>query len=83
MDHTFKIKIPGGYLLIEEKGAEYEYPGVWISFLKDGAGPHCDNLIACVEYDTSDEEIRTECYSADFDEPCYIISFPDGQDVMR
>lgn len=36
MDNRFKVKIPGGYLMVEAKGTETEYPGVFISYSEDG-----------------------------------------------
>ena len=82
MENKFKVKIPNGYLMIEEKGAENEYPGVFISFSKDGKGFDTSSMIACVEYDTSSEEIKTETYRKDFEEPNNIICYEDGRDLM-
>ena len=82
MENTFKVKIRNGYLMVEEKGTENEYPGVFISFSKDGKEFDINNIIACVEYDTSSEEIKTETYRKDFEEPNNIICYEDGRDLM-
>ncbi len=81
MAKTMKIKIPTGYLIVEEKGAQNEYPGCWISFSKDGTVNH-DALIACVEYDTAsdDDIILTETYNKESDVPLHIIEFQTGED---
>lgn len=82
MTDKFKVKIPNGYLMVEEKGVENEYPGVFISFSKDGKEFDTSGMIACVEYDTSSEEIKTETYRQDFEEPNYIICYEDGRNLM-
>lgn len=82
MANKFKVKIPNGYLMVEEKGTENEYPGVFISFSKDGKEFDTNNIIACVEYDTFSEEIKTETYRKDFEEPNHIICYEDGRDLM-
>jgi len=78
----FKIKIPNGYLMIEEKGVENEYPGVYVSFSEDGKAYGVGNIIACIEYDTCSEEIKTETYRKDFEEPCNIVTWEDGIDHL-
>ena len=83
MANSFKIKIPNGYLMVEEKGAENDYPGVFISFSTTGEeGFAGQNMIACVEYDTYAGEIKTETYRKDFDDPNNIICYEDGRDLM-
>ena len=82
MGKIFKIKTPIGYFIVEEKGVELEYPGVWISFSKDGK-KYNDELIACVEYDTFNEEIKTECYEKNREDPISIVRYEDGVDLMR
>lgn len=80
--NKFKVKIPSGYLMVEEKGTETEYPGVVVSFSTDGNNPYGENVIACVEYDSSAEEIRTETYEKCYDEPNNIISWEDGRNLI-
>lgn len=82
MDENFKVKIPGGYLVVEEKGSEDEYPGVFISFLKDGKKLNSSDIIACVEYDSLTNEIKTETYRKDSDEPNNIVCYEDGRNIM-
>lgn len=79
MASEFKVKIPDGYLIVEEKGAYDDYPGVFVSLCRDGEEFH--ELIACVEYDSVAEEIKTETYTKDEDEPNHIICFEDGTDI--
>lgn len=80
---AMKIRIPTGYIIIEEKGAEEEYPGCYISFSKDMDSSH-SNMIACVEYDTTmnDGTIFTETYDTDHDEPNHIINWQTGADRL-
>ena len=78
----FRVKIPNGYLMVEAKGCVDEYPGLFISFSKDGKEYDVSNIIACVEYDTCAEEIKTETYRKDFDEPNNIICWEDGRDMI-
>lgn len=80
--NKFKVKTPIGYLMVEEKGAEDEYPGVFVSFSKDGQNFDVSQMIACVEYDSCSEEIRTEVYRKDYDEPNHIIRHEDGYDLV-
>lgn len=82
MANKFKVKIPNGYLMVEEKGAEDEYPGVFISFSEDGKEFDVSKIIACVEYDNPANEIKTETYSKDNDEPNNIICYKDGRNLM-
>lgn len=80
-ENKFKVKMPNGYLMVEEKGVEDEYPGVYIIFSKDGEEYDVNNIIACVEYDSCTEEIKTETYSENCDEPVGVICYPDGRDA--
>ena len=82
MANKFKVKIPNGYLMVEEKGVENEYPGVFISFSEDGKEYDVNNIIACVEYDAYEKEIKTETYIKDCEEPNHIICYDDGMDLM-
>ena len=79
----FKVKTPIGYLMVEAKGAEDEYPGVFISFSEDGNNYDVNQMIACVEYITGENEIVTENYHRDYDEPTHIIVWEDGRDKLR
>lgn len=76
-----KIKVPGGFLIVEEKGTPTEYPGVWISFLKDGEEQ--DTLISCTEYDTEAKRFLTEAYSLNEEQvvPLVIFDHNAEQDI--
>lgn len=78
-----KIRIPTGYLIVEEKGAEDEYPGVFISFSKDGVTYSDNNAIATVEVDTPTGEIQTVTYIQNEEEPNHIIDYRTGRDKAR
>lgn len=82
MKNRFAVKIPGGYLVIEETGTEDEYPGVIIGFSKDGKNYDTHDIVASVEYDTCAEEIRTDVYSKCSHEPISIIRYEDGKDLL-
>lgn len=68
-----KIKVPGGVLIVEEKGAFDEYPGVYVSFLKDGEEK--DTLLSCTEYDTEAGRILTEAYSLNEEKDMPLVIF--------
>ena len=76
-----RVKIPTGYLMIEAKGTETDFPGVYVSFSEDGESPDLNNLIACVEYDTVDNKIKTETYCEYKDEPVAITHYDSGEIV--
>ena len=80
--NKFMVKTPIGCLVVEEKGAENEYPGVFISLLKNGGEFGNDKIVACVEFDTCSEEIKTEVYCEEYEEPTHIIVFEDGRDML-
>lgn len=82
MGNKFKVKIPGGYLMVEAKGTETEYPGVFISYSKDGKEYDASKIIACVEFDSCAEEIRTETYREGIDEPNNIICYESGENLI-
>ena len=67
------VKIPNGYLVVEKKGTENEYPGVLVFFSKDGEHYSTDDIVACVEYDTLEEVIKTETYVKGQEEPTNIV----------
>lgn len=76
----FRVKTPAGYLMVEAKGAYDEYPGVYISFSKNGKEYDAGNMIACVEYITGENEIRTETYVKDREDPVDIREWETGRD---
>jgi hypothetical protein len=70
--HKFKVKTPVGYLMIEQKGTENEYPGVYISFSNEGKEADIGNVVACVEYDNNSKKLMTTTYQKEVDEPSNI-----------
>ena len=76
----FRVKTPKGYLMVEEKGIESEYPGVYISFSPDGKKHDVSQMIACVEYITGEDEIHTETYVKDREDPVDIREWETGRD---
>lgn len=78
----FKVKTPVGYLVVEAKGTEDEYPGVFVGFSEDGEKLDVSQMVACVEFDSCAEEIRTEVYKEGYEEPNNIIRYEDGVDLM-
>lgn len=80
MSGKFRVKTPVGYLMVEEKGAENEYPGVFVSFSGDGKEYDVSEIIACVEYDTGSGEIKTETYVKDEEQPVDILEWKEGRD---
>ncbi len=79
---TIRIKVPTGYIIVEEKGVEEEYPGCYISFSKNGSTS--DDMVACVEYDTTrnDGSLLVETYNTAQDEPNHIIDWKTGDDRL-
>lgn len=73
--NKFSVKTPVGYLMVEEKGAENEYPGVYISFSKDGKQYDVGQMIACVEYDNYTLQIETDSYRENEDTPIEIVPY--------
>ena len=55
------------------KGTDDEYPGLYVSLSPSPDGFNVDQMVACVEYDSSEEVIKTECYMAEAEQPAYII----------
>ena len=81
-EKKFRVETPKGYLMVEAKGVTDEYPGVYISFSEDGSEYDASQMITCVEYLTGDDEIATETYPKDSEEPNHIIIYEDGRDKM-
>ena len=81
---TMKIKIPTGYIIIEAKGSEDNYPGCNVCFSKDGETVNTFDEIACVEYDTTadDGSITVATYKPEEDDPSHIINYQTGKDKI-
>lgn len=80
-DNEFQVKIPGGYLIVEEKGAYDEYPGVCITFSKDGQRPYGEDCVAVVEFDNGKGVLQTACYNSGQEEPAEIIPYSSQEDL--
>ena len=78
--NCFKVETPMGFLMVEEKGVFNEYPGVFISFSKDGKAYDVSQMIACVEYITGEHEIHTETYIKEREDPVDIREWETGRD---
>ena len=78
----FSVRTPEGYLIVQEKGSEDDYPGVQISFTKDNDPSSQKSMVACVEYESTQKELRTEIYQDGYNEPVHIIRYEDGIDVF-
>ena len=76
------VKIPGGYLIVEAKGTESDYPGVYIGMSRNGVTYDQDNMVACIEYVTPDSEIAIESYKRGQEEPTAIMIFEDGRNKL-
>ena len=79
--NKMKIKIPGGYLVVEEKGTVDEYPGIYVNFSKDGETIEADDSIAMIEYD-KDDGIQTVVDVKGKEEPIAIIVNKDGRNKI-
>lgn len=75
-ENTFEVTIPGGKLLIGEKGCIGAYPGVFITFVPEKGR---EDLVAAVEYDDEKNSIQTVCYKKGRDEPAAAVTY-DRQD---
>ena len=66
---SIRVRTPEGVIVAEAKGALDDYPGIWI-FEGDNKPL---NMIAAVEYNTSDKRLQTEAYQTGVDEPRSIL----------
>ena len=80
MRGIMKIKTPAGYMIVEEKGTEDEYPGIYVSFSKDGKGKDIGTLIATVEYDSLSGVHQTVAYAMEQDEATNVVVWETGVD---
>lgn len=78
---ALKIEFPGGFLLVTEKGDFHSYPGVYVEMYREhDDGTIESDLVAAVEYNTDENEIRTEAYEKGNAAPVSIISYETGAD---
>ena len=78
---TFKVKLPNGYLVCKEHGMINDFPGVAISFSKNGEF-NWDNLIAIVEYEIVMGIIQTCAYNSN-DDRGVAIRYNTGEIVAE
>ncbi len=67
------IKTPAGYLVVKQKGASDDYPGVWVMLSKDGVEE--GDFVACVEYDATNNVVQTVSYKPNNDYPQSITYY--------
>lgn len=70
------VETPKGAIHVESKGAMSSYPGVHITTQVDG----CEELVACVEYDTESECFRVTGYNYGQDTPCSNFDPESGEE---
>ena len=75
---SIKVETPEGFIVVEVKGANDDYPGVYITTQNNGA----EELIACAEFDTVDKRTLVSCYCYGNDNPVTIINAETGDDQM-
>lgn len=80
MVNKFKVRIPSGYLMVEEKGTLDEYPGVYVMYSKDGKTFDASQMVVCAEYDTGAGSILETTYVEGRDEPVNILDWETGRD---
>lgn len=69
--NSYSFNLPDGrVLVVTPKDKEGNYPGFYISWQGNGE----EELVACVDYNSDAEEIRTEVYKQGENEPAYIIT---------
>ncbi len=72
------INTPKVQLIIETKDVDGDYPGVYVQLRTDKD----TNMVACVEYIKSDDELCIENYSREYDAPTHIINWETGKDKL-
>jgi len=73
MKREFIIDTPLGKLRVWAKHDQdclVDFPGVYVDFLQDGKD---DALLACVEYDSSNDRLQTCVYQPAIVEPVEIV----------
>ena len=81
MKREFFIDTPRGRLRVwakHETDCAEDYPGVYIDLCDPGG--NCDEMLACVEYNSSDDCLQSCVYQPGIDEPVCIIRHDDLSD---
>lgn len=79
MEREFYIDTPLGKLRVwakHETDCSADYPGVYIDLV--GGDGECDEMLACVEYNSADKILQTCVYQPGMDEPVSIVKH-DGE----
>ncbi len=77
-EYKLKVRTPVGTIIAETHGAKDDYPGIWV--MKDGNRPF--NMMAAVEYNTTDARYQIEGYQAGADEVRIMIDYETGDDLL-
>ena len=80
MKREFYIDTPLGVLRVWAKhdvDNPRDFPGVFIDLVK----PDGDEMLACVEYETCDDEIQTCVYNIGEDDPVAVIKQVTREDM--
>ena len=75
---SIAVDTPDGRIIAETYGAKDDYPGIWI--FKDNN--QAFNMMAAVEYNTSDKRFQIEGYQAHSDEPRTMTDYQTGEDLL-
>ncbi len=73
-----EVETPKGKIVAETKGATDDYPGIWIC--KDTDQPF--NMMAVVEYDSSNKRFQIEGYQSGVDAPRTMTDYETGDDLL-
>lgn len=74
MEREFFIDTPLGKLHVWAKhdtDCAADYPGVYIDLV--GGDGECDDMLACVEYNSTDKILQTCVYQPGMDEPVSVV----------
>lgn len=71
------VKIPTGFIVVEAKGTG-DYPGVYVSFSKDGTEVYAEDMLSCTEYDEVKHKLMTRSYNDVNEEPIAIVYHAQG-----
>ena len=71
---SMSVETPDGDIVVEAKGATEEYPGVYVTTVKDG----CEEQIATCEYDTLQNRFQVASYAYGKDAPSAIYLPEEG-----
>ncbi len=77
-EYKLKVETPDGTMIAEAHGAKDEYPAIWI--MKDESTPF--NIMAAVEYNTTDKWYQIGGYQAGSDELRSLTCYETGDDLL-